>query len=88
MVANCLESCDRRAEALAANREAIATLAPAFLGLPAAFAHRMLPMVRQYRGRCEASGGEPDGELLEPLLAALMPFMESPDSGQDEGERE
>ncbi|MFZ1431061.1 MAG: tetratricopeptide repeat-containing protein [Geminicoccaceae bacterium] len=87
VLANCLESCDRQADALAANREAITTLAPAFVRLPAAFAHWMLPMVRQYLGCCKASGSEPDGALLEPLIPALMPFVEPPDSGQDEGER-
>jgi hypothetical protein len=86
VLSDCLEAQGRPKEALAANREAIEALAEPFLRLPAAYEHWMLPMVQQYLQRCEAQGCEPDGELLEPVVAVLIPMIERGDSEQEQGD--
>ena len=58
-------------EARVAYEEAVRTLAPFFLQLPAAFADRMSYMVQDYVNACQALGREPDGELLGPIVKRL-----------------
>ena len=86
VVANCLEANDRVGEALAADREAIEALSEPFLTVPEAFAHWMVPMVGHYLNRCQAQGSEPDAGLLEPLLPAVMAFVERSDHPTGKGE--
>jgi hypothetical protein len=52
-------------------REAVETLAPAFLLCPQAFASWMATMARNYRNRCADCDEEPDKALLDPIAAAL-----------------
>ena len=86
VLANCLEAVERASDALDANREAIAALRAPFLARPAAFAHWMAPMCRQYIERCEKLGREPDAELLGPIVEVLqqMGKVRGPD-GESEG---
>jgi len=70
--ANCLDTLDRSAEALAANVEAITTLSEALIEQPAAFGHWMVQMVQQYRERCKRLGRSPDMELLGSVVAILQ----------------
>lgn len=51
--------------------EAIRILAPYFLDLPIAHAHRMEYMVQDYFQSCKALNLEPDMELLEPVMKKL-----------------
>ena len=86
VAANCLEAQDRLVDALTADHEAIETLSEAFLAMPEAFAHWMVPMVEQYLNRCQAQGSEADAELLERLLPAVMAIVERSDHPTGEGE--
>ncbi len=61
------QSEQRPREALAAYEEAVRTLVPLFLRLPAAFADRMVYMVQEYLTACEAAGQAPDEALLRPI---------------------
>jgi len=69
--ANCLDSLDRSAEALAATVEAITALSEAFIEHSCDARHWMDPMVQQYQDRCERLGQSPDMELLGPVVAIL-----------------
>ncbi len=66
------QSEQRPREALAAYEEAMRTLAPFFLRLPAAFADRMAYMVWDYLAACAATGAQPDEDLLRPVQEALQ----------------
>jgi tetratricopeptide (TPR) repeat protein len=70
--ANCLDALNRTTEALTANIEAITALSEVFIEQPAAFGHWMVPMVKQYRERCERLGRSPDMALLGPVIAILQ----------------
>lgn len=75
--ANCLEALDRCEDALAGNADAIATLSPAFVQHPAAFAHWMLPMIQQYERRCEHLNRKPDAALFGPeLMEKVMEMLQ------------
>jgi tetratricopeptide (TPR) repeat protein len=69
-------------EALAARREAVATLAPYFLRWPARHARWMRVLARQYLESCEKLGVEPDVALLTPIVEAVQKLQE-PDEGHD-----
>jgi tetratricopeptide (TPR) repeat protein len=57
---NCLSELGRREAALGAADEAVRTLAPHFLVLPAAHGPSMAMMARNYLERCEGVGRKPD----------------------------
>ncbi|MFQ5613587.1 MAG: hypothetical protein ACE5H9_15795, partial [Anaerolineae bacterium] len=64
-------------EALGAYEEAVRTLAPFFLRLPAAFAGRIEYMARDYLEACQTLSQEPDGELLGPVVEVLQELAEA-----------
>ena len=67
----CLRAAGRDEDALAAFLEGVRTLRPRFLGIPAAFAPLMRGLVDEYLKALQATGGEPDVELLMPIMQAL-----------------
>jgi hypothetical protein len=69
---NCLAEVGRLDDAVAAKREAVATIAPFFLRSPASHLQRMVPIAMEYMKSCEAIGVESDVGLLLPIVKALM----------------
>jgi tetratricopeptide (TPR) repeat protein len=67
----------RREDSLAAAQEAVATLAPFFLRLPAAYRQRMAVMARNNIERSESLAVEPDAALLTPIIEALRKLRDS-----------
>jgi tetratricopeptide (TPR) repeat protein len=76
-----LSDLGRREEALAASDEAVRTLAPYFLGLPAAFQAWMDILVKKYMWIAHEAGREPDPDLLRPILSRLARPAKEPDKG-------
>ena len=72
-----LAELDRPKDALMAYEEAVRTLAPFFLRLPAAFASRMEYMARDYLEACQTLSQEPDGDLLGPVVEVLQGLAEA-----------
>ncbi len=75
VLADCQEAVGHIAEAVRHDRESVATLAPVFLRYPQAPAGQMLTFARDYVRRAEASGVEPDRELLGPIVERLAAMM-------------
>ena len=73
----CLNNLGRLEEALAARREAVATLAPYFLRWPARHAQWMAAMARTYLESCEGLGIEPATVLLAPIAEVFQKLQSS-----------
>lgn len=89
VLANCLEAEGQPGEALAADREAIVSLAEPFLRLPTAFSHWMQWMqwmVQQHRRRCAAQACKPDDRLLKPVVAVLDGMAAQSAGEQEQGD--
>ena len=78
VLADCLDELDRTEEAVEVDKEAIDAIASYFAMHPQAFAHRMMPIARDYVRRCETLGREPDEALLAPIAAVLQEMQEGP----------
>ena len=63
--------CHREA-ALDGADEAIRTLAPHFLRLPAAYASWMMTIARNHLERCKEVDQKPDADLLGPIMEVLQ----------------
>ena len=75
-MADRLEELDRKEEAVTADEQAISAMAPYFAAHPQSFAHRMMPIARDYVRRCEALGRDPDEQLLAPIVEVLNRMQE------------
>ncbi len=83
MLGDCLEAVDRLEEAVAADRDAVGALSDAFMRLPAAFAERMMTLLRDYLRRAEKLGEEPDAALLMPILQKLQAMADHDAKGEE-----
>lgn len=79
-----LSELGRREEALTVAQEAVAILAPYFLGRPLAFVQWMATMVKNYLDLIERLDREPDAALLHPIFEAFE-ALESGARNEPEG---
>lgn len=80
-----LERGDRDADALAAAREGVAVLSPAFLAKPAVHAQPMRALVAQYVALAQRLHQPPDAALLAPVADALGALTRAEDAAEDDG---
>ena len=82
-LSHAFENADRFADAMAAARDGITGLAPAFRADPGALAQPMRALVAQYVAVARRTDRAPDRTLLAPIAAALGGVVEAEDRAEE-----